>query len=159
MEYELRVIHGNNKSFYGKARVSEENGVKTLISYQTDVAYIKDGKAVVNGRYSNTTARHIREFLKQNGFNTDMSFAKLEKLYSVGNNEVEKQEDSMLKTTKLVACLGDVFCNTQKENNDWKARMLKAGLENRGLIMPEDWDSLTEDEKEVRLNKVMSCLG
>jgi hypothetical protein len=33
--------------------------------------------------------------------------------------------------------------------------MLKAGLSNKGLIMPEDWNELSEDEKEKRLNKVI----
>jgi len=51
-----------------------------------------------------------------------------------------------------------MFGKTQKESNDWKARMLKAGLENKGLIMPEDWDTLSENDKEARLNAVINCL-
>jgi hypothetical protein len=34
--------------------------------------------------------------------------------------------------------------------------MIKAGLGNKGLEMPEDWDSLSEDEKEKRLNNVIA---
>ena len=59
---------------------------------------------------------------------------------------------SGLRTIGLVAKLGDVFCENQKASNDWKARMLKAGLSNQGLIMPENWESLSEPEKERRLN-------
>jgi hypothetical protein len=36
--------------------------------------------------------------------------------------------------------------------------MLKAGLDGSGLIMPKDWDSLSEDEKEARLNGAISQL-
>lgn len=58
-----------------------------------------------------------------------------------------------------IAKMGEVFGKTKKEKNDWKARMLKAGLENKGLIMPDDWGSLTENEKEKRLNGVISELN
>jgi len=36
--------------------------------------------------------------------------------------------------------------------------MIKAGLENKGLSIPEDWDTLTEDTKERRLNKITEVL-
>lgn len=65
---------------------------------------------------------------------------------------------SNLNTIKMVASLGNVFGKTKKEKNDWKTRMLKAGLSDKGLIMPSDWDQLSEKEKEGRLNKVISVL-
>lgn len=63
-----------------------------------------------------------------------------------------------LKTIGMVASLGELLAPDQKTKNDWKTRMIKAGLGNRGLIMPEDWDKLSEDEKEKRLNKVIKEL-
>ena len=36
--------------------------------------------------------------------------------------------------------------------------MFKAGLEGKGLIMPENWDELSEDEKSERLNKLTGFL-
>ena len=72
-EYELNTQYDGRKSFYGKAGVTENNGKKTLRSYATDVAYIENGEAVVNGIYSQTTLRHIKEFLKQNGFKAETS--------------------------------------------------------------------------------------
>lgn len=68
METLLQAINDNANSFYGKARVTNENGTITLISYTTKVAQIKDGKATVFNTHSQTTLRHIKEFLKQNGF-------------------------------------------------------------------------------------------
>lgn len=61
--------------------------------------------------------------------------------------------DSMMKTVAFTAKLGEMLCQDKKEKNDWKARMLKAGLP--GLELPEDWESLSEDEKEARLNKII----
>lgn len=56
------------KSFYNKAKLYELNGVLYLVSYTTIVAKIFKNYAQVFGWYSQTTSRHINEFLKQNDF-------------------------------------------------------------------------------------------
>lgn len=63
------------------------------------------------------------------------------------------------KTVAMVAKLGDLFGTTQKEKNDWKARMLKAGIPDGALQMPDDWNELTEDEKERRLNGAIEAIA
>jgi hypothetical protein len=63
-----------------------------------------------------------------------------------------------LKNIAMIAALGDIFGSTQKESNDWKTRMLKAGLENRGLIMPDNWNQLSEADKQARLDGAISTL-
>ena len=68
METLLQPQFDGRKSFYNKAHVRTEGNKVILRSYQTDVAYIENGKAVVKGLYSATTTRHIKEFLHQNGF-------------------------------------------------------------------------------------------
>jgi hypothetical protein len=45
---------------------------------------------------------------------------------------------SGFRAVSMVAQLGELFCDNQKEKNDWKARMLKAGLGNMGLQIPEE---------------------
>lgn len=50
----------------------------------------------------------------------------------------DRTDWSNFKAVSMVAKLGDIFCENQKDKNDWKERMLKAGLENKGLIMPDD---------------------
>ena len=71
MTLELIPKHDNRKSFYNKAIVEQENGVLKLYSYNTLVCVIDNGKPKVIMTYSNTTLRHIKEFLKQNGFKAD----------------------------------------------------------------------------------------
>ena len=79
MTYELKPIHTNQKSFYGKAivTVSHYNGAVTrlvLESYGTEVAMVridKCGLAYVRrlwSGYSATTMRHVNEFIMQAGF-------------------------------------------------------------------------------------------
>ena len=70
MKTNLKAIFDVRKEFYGKATIdidSVKNEVK-LYSYNTHVATLKKGKVEVYGIYSATTLRHIKEFLKQNGF-------------------------------------------------------------------------------------------
>lgn len=66
---------------------------------------------------------------------------------------------SGFKSVSMVAKLGDLFCENQKDKNDWKKRMLVAGFENKGLEMPEDWDSLDEDTKQARLDLVIKTMS
>lgn len=77
---DLEPIYSNVKSFYGKARVLKENGVIKLLSYDTVIAEIKDNKVHINGFYSQTSTRHLKEFLKQYGFKTGTR-QQLEKMY------------------------------------------------------------------------------
>lgn len=69
IEY-LDARYDSRASFYKKAKIKKYKGALYLQSYNTIVAKIENGKAVVNGWYSMTTARHINEFLYQNGFDT-----------------------------------------------------------------------------------------
>lgn len=68
MTITLNPVYDSRKSFYGKANVIHEDGVVKLQSYSTIVAYIDSEGAHVNGTYSPTTLRHIKDFLYQHGF-------------------------------------------------------------------------------------------
>lgn len=77
--YDLKPKHDSCKSFYGKAKVyRDDKGHLFLRSYSTIVAEITDGiltedghpTVKVYGWYSQTTARHINDFLYQHGFKT-----------------------------------------------------------------------------------------
>lgn len=82
MTAELKPIYDSRKSFYGKATITEDENGKTLTSYSTTVARIQGDSVKVYGTYSATTLRHIKEFLKQNGFRAE-SKAQIEADYLV----------------------------------------------------------------------------
>lgn len=69
VEY-LDARYDSRASFYKKAKIYELDGIIYLVSYTTIVAKIHENYAQVLGWYSQTTSRHINEFLKQNGFRT-----------------------------------------------------------------------------------------
>lgn len=64
--FELQPQLDDAQSFYKKAYTLHNNdGSIDLKSYNTIVATFKDDKITVNGTYSQTTLRHIKEFIYQ----------------------------------------------------------------------------------------------
>lgn len=90
-EYELKAIYDSRKSFYNKANVIvyKEPQMLVLKSYNTEVAiYNKKEKSIqlrkINPKlWSQTTIRHLREFLKQNGFEANFPKWDLLKYYGI----------------------------------------------------------------------------
>jgi len=83
MTTELQAIYTNQKSFYGKAQVEyTPDNHKILYSYNTKVCELNaDNQIIEIGYYSQTTSRHINDFLQQNGYKK-MSKKEIEKLES-----------------------------------------------------------------------------
>lgn len=69
------------------------------------------------------------------------------------------QEPDRFSTVAMMAKMGELLTDNQKDANDWKARILKAGLSGYGLEMPEDWESLSEEEKQTRLDGAIKQLA
>lgn len=65
--YELIARYDARQSFYHKAVVRVEKNKTTLYSYETPVAVVSKGKLKLlpDWNYSNTTRRHVKEFVKQ----------------------------------------------------------------------------------------------
>ena len=75
---ELAARFDSRKSFYGKAQVAQDENESTLYSYNTQVAKVdKTGMLTLfpAWNYSQTTRRHVREFVKQ--FNVEDQFEAL----------------------------------------------------------------------------------
>lgn len=69
--YELKPMYNNQKSFYGKALIKDTIKGMELYSYNTLVAKSENGKVYVthNDNYlTQTTLKHIKEFIKQLGY-------------------------------------------------------------------------------------------
>jgi len=146
---ELRAINDSRNSFYGKANVINEDGKTKLKSYSTIVAYIENDKAVVNGTYSPTTLRHIKEFLLQHGFKADNKSQIIEDYPEPEDTTPEETPlANHMKSISMVCAMGSLLSNTPKEQNTFDKRML--GTIN-GISFPDDFDTLPEEEKTKRL--------
>lgn len=97
MIYELSCRYDTRQSFYGKAKVEEQdlrylhsglNKVIKLWSYETLVAEIHEHDDITKyyyfGKYSQTTTKHQKEFFKQNG----LSDKQIKELFKNGTLEV-----------------------------------------------------------------------
>lgn len=78
MKYELMTQYDSRKSFGHKAIVDDDGETKTLTSYLTDVARVKDGKLTLLPAWNSsaTTYRHVVEFAKQTGTYEQLAEAK-----------------------------------------------------------------------------------
>ena len=95
----------------------------------------------------------IYDVLKKSKIMTIEQINEYVKLLQKNNMEEINKQFGFIR---MIAKMGEIICNDQKEKNDWKTRMLKAGLP--GISIPEDWNILTEEEKEKRLNNVINEL-
>ena len=74
MLFELTPKFDSRKSFYGKAKIRFEGDRQILLSYDTPVAFIEPDRLPVMldcWDSTQTTLRHVKEFLKQNDFTAD----------------------------------------------------------------------------------------
>ena len=86
------------------------------------------------------------------------------KHFGKNSEELIRQFDDLMnnrtndfyRTVGMIAKIGNVIADTKSEKNDWKLRMIKAGMP--GIDVPEDWDTLSEEEKETRLNYVINLM-
>lgn len=98
--YYLEPRLDSRNSFYKKAEVREESGKLILRSYSTDVAYIDlaTGIPEVKGFYSQTTTRHIKDFIYQCSRFGCMSTKEIEDKFTaygreaIARKEKEKEE-------------------------------------------------------------------
>ena len=92
--YDLRPGFDKRKSFYGKARVDTgiNDGQNKLYSYNTLVAEIIDGKPVVYNVQSQTTLRHVKEWLLQNGFS---AVNKTQIIKDYGAEDIKVNQESL----------------------------------------------------------------
>lgn len=74
---ELQARFDARQSFYKKAFIGTFNGCIYLKSYNTIVACIFQNQLRIYGGFSQTTARHIREFARQNDFDYNITYKEM----------------------------------------------------------------------------------
>lgn len=154
------------KSFYGKAYVDEkDDGTKVLYSYDTPVCKIKDNKVelvvastpmsrgyrVAVWKYSPTTLRHVKEFLKQNGFKAD-SIKQMETDYIT-----EKIDNK--KVMNLITESTSININDVKDLEKGKEILKDNENEDEEITQIVDVDATTVDElKDSYIgNVILQC--
>lgn len=136
---------------------------KTRSGFRHIAVLMKDGQEIDKTKvtYQNRTWESyefetaIKKLLDQNNSLSDAE----KKTFLINAERKDRAEvDERFGNIAKIAKMGEFLTSNKKESNDWKKRMIKAGL-GEGIQMPEDWDNLSEDEKETRLNAVISHMN
>jgi len=128
--------------------VQEKPNLKVYYSYSTPVALEIDGILKVSqNQWSITTAKHLSWIDNGN---------KKDRLKADEFNQLLKQhkpEPDFLKTVSMVSSMFGVLMQTEDKSkvNAQKKRFFDNV---QGLNFPEDWDTLPEEEKTKRLEKI-----
>ena len=97
----------------------------------------------------------IYDIIVKSGLGKSLQSRLKNKADKIGSGAV-KQE---LQTIGTIASLGNVLASNKKDKNDWKLRIIKAGLGNKGIDIPKDWETLNENEKQLRLDRIIKALN
>jgi hypothetical protein len=128
--------------------VQEKPNLKVYYSYSTPVALEIDGILKVSeNQWTMTTAKHLTWIDNGN---------KKDRLNREEFNQLLKQhkpEPDFLKTVSMVSSMFGVLMQTEDKSkvNAQKKRFFDNV---QGLNFPEDWDTLPEEEKTKRLEKI-----
>jgi hypothetical protein len=134
---------------------------KTRTAFKHEATLIKDGVTyeTVKICYQNRTWESYEfQSVLRKLFRDTENLTEQEKLDCAAWANQSHTDWSGFHATAMVASLGEIFCDTKKEQNDWKLRMIKAGLGSQGLMIPEDWDTLDEDQKQSRLDQIVKLI-
>ena len=143
----------NTSQSYVKSRASKwaANGVIFYKSYDTIIAFetMDNLLRVCENCWSSTTGKHLNWLdggNKKNRLDSETFQKELAKV------KPKEKESNPLALLGMVSALGDIMTDNKKESNKWKERFI---MKQEGIIKPDNWNELTEQEKEKRLNGVI----
>jgi hypothetical protein len=133
--------------------------IKTRYGFKHEAKMVRDGIECGFAKvcYYNRTWESfeyetvISNLLHKSPLYTDKQKRIIMDAFSRGEHEAIERQFAMIGA---IAKMGEILCDGQKAQNDWKERMIKAGIGD-GLIMPDDWGTLSEDERQLRLDGII----
>ncbi len=151
-------IISNTEKIVGHTQ-STRNGFRHLVEFVVNDRVVESRSVSYLNRtwesYNYETA--IKELLRKMVKNRDLPESRVPKILDITAGRAKADLDAKFGSIAGVAQLGEVFGQTLKEKNAWKLRMIKAGLGD-GFIVPDDWESLSEEEKAGRLDKIIKFM-
>lgn len=131
----------------------------TRNGFKHEATLLRNGEEVttVKGCYQNRTweSYEFKTVLSKLLTKTEILTDEEKKSFLERGEKLESERvDCMFSTVSMVAKMGEIMCDDKKDANDWKKRMIEAGL--GGVSFPDDWDNLSEEEKESRMNKALA---
>ena len=130
-----------------------ENGINIFYSYSTPVAFVIDGTLTISKNvWSVTTAKHlnwIEDFWGCERKSFRSKHEDFEKSLNQAREETDEPKNDMMKTTAMVSKLFGLLSTGDERAIEQKKRFFEIA----GCTFPEDWNSLSLEEKTKRINK------
>jgi hypothetical protein len=133
-----------------------EDGMKVFYSYSTPVGFQprNSGEVVVcENVWSVTTAKHLNWIEDWAGYPRKQNRLKRDEFKEAlakARGPEEENSNDMLKTTSMVSMMFGLLATDKDKELAQKKRFFEIA----GLTFPEDWDSLSNEEKEKRIKAV-----
>ena len=135
----------------------DEDGIRIFYSYSTPVAFenTKNGfskRSISENVWSITTAKHlnwIEDFWGCERKSFRSKHEDFEKSLNQAREETDEPKNDMMKTTAMVSKLFGLLSTGDERAIEQKKRFFEIA----GCTFPEDWDSLSLEEKTKRINK------
>ena len=135
-----------------------DNGMKVFYSYSTPVAFqpVNSAEVVVcENVWSITTAKHLNWIEDWAGYPRKQNRLKrdeFKKAFDQARGMREERPTDILKTTGTISKLFGLMSGDMDKGKQLDQK--KRFFEISGLTFPDDWDSLSIEEKEKRINQV-----
>jgi len=141
-------------SYYNRTWESYEFQSAMLRAVDNYIEEIKSG--ALDAHKHNTGKNRLKQAEKDAVWAESKSLATFRELYTLVHDNREKSDFGFMAAFGAMA---EIFCDNQADKTNWKLRMMKAGLPEGAISIPEDWDTLSEDEKERRINGALEVIS
>ena len=132
-----------------------EDGMKVFYSYVTPVAFQPKNSAevvVCENVWSVTTAKHLNWIEDWAGYPRKQNRLKRDewlKAFDQAKGHEDKPKNDVMKTTAMVSKLFGLLSTGDERAMEQKKRFFEIA----GCTFPDDWNSLSLEEKTKRINK------
>jgi len=132
-----------------------EDGMKVFYSYVTPVAFQPKNSAevvVCENVWTITTAKHLNWIEDWAGYPRKQNRLKRDewlKSFDQAKGQEDEPKSDIIKTTAMVSKLFGLLSTNDERAMEQKKRFFEIA----GCTFPEDWDSLSLEEKTKRINK------
>lgn len=147
--YDLTPQFDTRRSFYNKARIDtgSDNSENKLYSYNTLVAEMIGGKPVVYNVQSGNTLRHVKEWLRQNGFKAETK-SQIIRDYGVDDIVTESLEEVEVKTdTDKIKISSETITKDEE-------MAIPVTDETKDEIIADDDEIIADDEEEDTVDDI-----
>lgn len=149
-------ILGKNTKIVAKWQKTT-NGFRHMVEYHNNgkilqtrsVSYLN--RSWESYQYETAIKALLDKMIKKGQLDAEMR----PKILAITSGQAKADLDRKFGTMSALATMGGVLGKTKKQKNSMKLSAIRATM-GAGLSLPDDWEQLSEDVKEERLDKIIA---